>query len=263
MVGDNDAEGSDHPLVLRGNQNQMVDAVATVNQHTVVVLKTGSAVLMPWVNNVSSVLEAWYPGEEDGNAVAAMLFGDVNPSGKLPLTFPKRMEDLPANTTAQYPGVGCEEHYSEGLLVGYRHFDASKITPLFPFGFGLSYTTFASKNLKISPRELSTNENSCQCVSIDLDVVNTGKRSGSDVVEVYVSFPSTEAIPEPPQQLKAFAKVALEPKQTGHVKLTLNRRSFSYWDANKHDWAVLPGTYKIMVGSSSRDIDLQGKVIIH
>lgn len=263
MVGDNDAEGSDHSLMLGGNQNQLVAAVAAANRHTVVVLKTGSAVLMPWVNRVPAILEAWYPGQEDGNAVAAVLFGDVNPSGKLPLTFPKSMEDLPANTTAQYPGIGYTEHYSEGIFVGYRHFDALKIKALFPFGYGLSYTTFYRKNLKVTPLEFSTKEDPDQIVTIDLDIVNTGKRAGCDVVEVYVGFPSTKTVPQPPQQLKAFSKIALEPNQTRHVQLTLNRHSFSYWDAGKHDWAVLPGTYTIKVGASSLDIDLAGKVTIH
>lgn len=263
MVGDNAAEGSDHPLVLGGNQNQLVKAVATANRRTVVVVKTGSAVLMPWVDQVPAILEAWYPGEEDGNAVALVLFGDVNPAGKLPLTFPQKLEDLPASTPSQYPGIGYEEHYSEGVFVGYRHFDARKIKPLFPFGYGLSYTTFARKNFQVAPRQFSANDSRAIAVAVDLDVVNTGRRSGSDVVEVYIGFPSTAAVPQPPEQLKAFAKVALQPNQTQHVKLMLNRRAFSYWDTIKHAWTVLPGTYKIMVGSSSRDLDWRGKVTIH
>jgi beta-glucosidase len=262
MVGDDAAEGSDHPIVLAERQNRLVTAVAAANRHTVVVLKTGSAILMPWVDKVPAILEAWYPGEEDGNAVAAILFGDVNPSGKLPLTFPKSVSDVPANTSAQYPGISNKEHYSEGVFVGYRHFDAHDIQPLFPFGHGLSYTTFVRKNLKMTPLEFSAEELQNQVITIDLDVVNTGKRSGSDVVQVYIGFPSTAAIPQPPRQLKAFAKVALEPHQTRHVHLLLNWRSFSYWDTNKHAWSVLPGKYKIMIGSSSCGRDLQGEVNI-
>src|SRR5262249_4913515 len=155
---------------------QLVKAIAEANRHTVVVLKSGSAVLMPWVDQVPAILEAWYPGEEDGNAVAAVLFGDFNPSGKLPITFPKRLENVPATTAEQYPGAGLAEpyknaefdvnakappgpggvaHYSEGVFVGYRHYDAKGIAPLFPFGHGLSYTTFSFRDLKISPRKVT------------------------------------------------------------------------------------------------------------
>ena len=168
MVGDHETEGRDHPLMLGGNQDQLVEAVAAANPHTVVVLKTGAAVLMPWVDKVPAILEAWYPGEEDGNAVAAVLFGDVNPSGKLPLTFPKQAGGFPANTPEQYPGVDGVVHYSEGIFVGYRHFDAQKIEPLFPFGYGLSYTTFGYKNLKIAPESVSAKFKPDQTVAIDL-----------------------------------------------------------------------------------------------
>jgi len=250
-------------LTLGGEQDQLVEAVAAANPHTVVVLKTGSAVLMPWVDKVPAILEAWYPGEEDGNAVAAVLFGDVNPSGKLPITFPKRLADLPANTPEQYPGVNGVAHYSEGIFVGYRHFDAQDIQPLFPFGYGLSYTTFACKNLKIAPQNISAKYNSDQTVTIDLDVTNTGKRSGQEVVEVYLGFPSTSAMPQPPLQLKGFEKVALEPGKTRHVRLELNAHSFACWDTNTHGWSIVPGTYKIMVGSSSRDIRLQDNLTVN
>jgi beta-glucosidase len=259
MVGDTETEGHDHPLTLGGNQDQLVEAVAAANPHTVVVLKTGSAVLMPWVDKVPAILEAWYPGEEDGNAVAAILFGDVNPSGKLPLTFPGCLADLPANTPEQYPGVEGVAHYSEGNFVGYRYFDAQNIQPLFPFGHGLSYTTFAYTDLVINSQTFSTNHSSAQTATIDLDVANTGNRFGQEVVELYVGFPSTTAIPQPPMQLKGFEKVAVSPGQTSHVRLKLDIRSLAYWDINAGGWSIMPGTYHILAGSSSRDIRLKGE----
>jgi len=257
MVGDADTEGRDHSLTLSGNQDELIEAIAHANSHTVLVLKTGSAILMPWLDEVPAIFEAWYPGEEDGNAVAAVLFGDVNPSGKLPITFPKAVADLPATTPEQYPGVQGTAQYLEGIFVGYRHFDAKNIEPLFPFGYGLSYTTFAYKNLAISRQNVSTDLNSAPSAVVELDVTNTGKRSGKAVVELYLGMPSSEAIPQPPAQLKGFEKVALKPGQTRHVRLKLNAHSFAYWDTNTHGWRIMPGTYRIMVGSSSRDFALQ------
>jgi beta-glucosidase len=262
MVGDHETEGYDHQLTLLEDQDQLVEAVTAANPHTIVVLKTGSAVLMPWVDKVPVILEAWYPGEEDGNAVAAVLFGDVNPSGKLPLTFPRQLADLPANTPEQYPGVNGVAHYSEGIFVGYRHYDAQNIQPLFPFGYGLSYTTFAYKKLAISPETISL-DGSKQVVTVDLDVTNTGKRAGQEVVELYVGFPSTPTVLQPPRQLKGFAKVVLAPGQTRHVRLELNAHSLVYWDTNTHSWKIIAGTYRIMVGSSSRDIRLQGSLTVN
>jgi beta-glucosidase len=257
MVGDRESEGRDHALTLAGNQDELVEAVAAANPHMIVVLKTGSVVFMPWVDKVPAILEAWYPGEEDGNAVAAVLFGDVNPSGKLPLTFPKQLADLPANTTEQYPGVDGVGHYSEGIFVGYRHFDEQNITPLFPFGYGLSYTTFGYKNLSVAPGKISFKNNFKQTIAVDLDVTNTGKRAGEETVELYVGLPSTPEIPQPPKQLKRFSKVSLKPGQTHHVHLELDAHSLACWNTNTHDWDVLPGTYRVMVGASSADIRLQ------
>src|SRR5205807_1219584 len=162
-------------IVLDGNQDQLVQAVLAANPHTVVVLKSGSAVLMPWADQAGAILEAWYPGEEDGNAVAAVLFGDVNPSGKLPVTFPRKLEDVPAGKPEQYPGVERVSHYSEGIFVGYRHYDAKGIEPLFPFGHGLSYTSFRYQSLAIKPDKI----NPGQKVSVDADIINNGKLAGS------------------------------------------------------------------------------------
>jgi beta-glucosidase len=263
MVGDRDTEGRDHSLTLDGKQDELIAAVARANRHTIIVLKTGSAILMPWVDKVPAILEAWYLGEEDGNAVAAVLFGDVNPSGKLPLTFPRRLADLPVNSTEQYPGVKGEAHYSEGIFVGYRHFDAKKVKPLFAFGYGLSYTRFSYKHLTISSKNISMNADSDKTVSVDFDVTNTGKRLGKEVAELYIGFPSTAAMPQPPKQLKGFEKVTLEPGQTQHVRLMLDPRSFSCWNTKAHDWKIQPGTYQIKVGSSSRDFQLKDNLRIN
>ena len=251
MVGDDEAEGADHALTLSGFQNQLVQLVAEANPRTIVVLKSGSAILMPWVKNVPAILEAWYPGEEDGNAVAAVLFGDVNPSGKLPMTFPVNLTDLPANTPAQYPGVNGVANYSEGVFVGYRHFDARNIEPLFPFGHGLSYTSFSYGNLATT----TSGENTF----VDFDVTNDGDVAGTETVQLYVGMPS-DPVPQPPQQLKAFQRVALQPHQTAHVHLTLDLRAFSYWDIVRHAWVVAPGAHRFTVGSSSRDIRLEGRL---
>ncbi|MGC2421376.1 MAG: glycoside hydrolase family 3 C-terminal domain-containing protein [Candidatus Acidiferrales bacterium] len=258
----NDAEGRDHSLAFGQDSNDLVATVAAVNPHTIVLMRTGSPMLLPWVDAVPALLEAWYPGEEDGNAVAAVLFGDVNPSGKLPVTFPKSLADLPANTPEQYPGVNNTVHYTEGVFVGYRHFDADSIEPLFPFGFGLSYTTFAYKNLAISPGTITLTGDATPAVNVEFDVTNTGKVAGSEVAELYVGLPSTDDVPEPPRQLKGFDKVNLKPGETRHVRLALDARAFSYWDVKAHAWAVMPGTAKVMVGASSRDIRLDGAVTI-
>ncbi len=260
MVGDRETEGKDHPITLSGNQDELVEAVAAANPHTVVVLKSGSAVLMPWVDKVPAILEAWYPGEEDGNAVAAVLFGDVNPSGKLPMTFPKRMADLPANTQWQYPGVQGVVHYWEGVFVGYRHFDQEHIQPLFPFGYGLSYTTFGFGNLAISPEKVKNPAN--LMVTVDFDMTNTGKRAGEEVAQLYVGFPSSKRIPQPPEQLKRFAKIMMQPGETRHIHFELDERALACWSESHHKWIVLPGAYHIMVGPSSRHLPLQGDVKI-
>lgn len=235
MVGDNATEGKDRPsLALDGNQDALVEAVAAANPKTVVVLKSGGPVLMPWLNKAPAVLEAWYPGEEDGNAVAGVLFGEVNPSGKLPITFPRAPGDVPANTPAQYPGIDGTATYSEGVFVGYRHYDARKIAPLFPFGYGLSYTRFSVNAKVVGP-------------VVHVQVINTGKREGSEVVQVYVGSPSTPTLKEAPRELGAFAKVSLKPGERKMVTLTLNDRAFSHWDAQSHNWKITPGQHKISV----------------
>jgi beta-glucosidase len=223
------------------NSNQLISAVAAANPKTVVVLNTGGPTLMPWLSQVSSVLEMWYPGEEDGNAAAALLFGDVNPSGKLPITFPASLSQLPTNSASQWPGIGGTSVYSEGLLVGYRWYDAKGITPLFPFGFGLSYTSFRIDDLQVT-RVGDHYQLTCS-------VTNTGGRAGADVAQVYVSDPP--AAGEPPQQLKAFQKVFLRPGQSSTVTVDLSSSAFDYWSTSTSSWQVEPGNYTIRVGDSS------------
>src|SRR5439155_21384860 len=172
-IRESETAGADNSNSLSGTKDQLVQLIAAATPRTVVVLKSGTAILVPWASSVPAILEVWYPGEEDGNAVAAVLFGDVNPSGKLPLTFPVNLSDLPANTTGQYPGVNGNANYSEGVLVGYRHFDQSNIRPLFPFGFGLSYTEFSFQNLAISPNNFTFINNSGQTVNVNFSFTNT------------------------------------------------------------------------------------------
>ena len=183
MVGEKGEEGRDHSIELTPEENNLVEAVAKVQPKTIVVLKTGSAVIMPWIDDVPAVLKAWYPGEESGNAVADVLFGKVNPSGKLPLTFPKRVEDTLAGKPDQYPGDATTVHYSEALEVGYRGYQADHVEPLFPFGFGLSYTTFSFSDLKA----VSTGEGHAKVTF--LDVPTPGSREGAEVAQLYLDYP--------------------------------------------------------------------------
>ncbi len=258
VAGDDEYEGADRSsLELPGAQDQLIEAVAAANPHTVVVLNAGGPVLMPWIDRVQGLVQAWYPGEEDGNAVAALLFGDVNPSGKLPITFPRSAGDVPAVTRQQYPGVNGVAQYSEGIFVGYRAYDRRNIAPLFPFGYGLSYTTFRYSNLSVTPGGPSAPDR----VTVRLDVTNSGRRAGAEVVQLYLGIPST-AVPEPSRQLKGFHKVYLKPGQTQHVAFALSARDLSYWDTRANGWVVQRGRYQVMVGSSSRDIRLQSSFTV-
>jgi beta-glucosidase len=257
MVGDRNGEGADHGIVLSNVQDALVTAITAANPKTVVVLKTGSAVLMPWADQVPALVEAWYPGEEDGNAVADVLTGAVNPSGKLPITFPQSVTDTVANVPANFPGVDGTATYAEKVFVGYRYFDANQVKPLFPFGHGLSYTTFGFSKLAVTGEPSATGD-----VSVSFDVTNTGHRGGADVAQVYVGVPGSANLPEPPQQLKGFEKVTVQPGKSSHVTVTLNARAFAYWDDAAKGWAVTAGTFPIYVGDSSRNILLTGKATV-
>jgi beta-glucosidase len=250
MVGDDAAEGHDHAISLPPAQDRMIRAVSEANPHTVVVLKSGSAVLMPWIDAVPAVLEAWYPGEEDGNAVADVLFGKVNPSGKLPLTFPASLDQTLARNPAQYPGDGTTVHYAEGIEVGYRGYDEQHIHPLFPFGFGLSYTTFSYSGLTVHPGP------GHDTAIARFTLTNTGTRAGAEVAQLYVGFPAIAEGNEPPRQLKAFRKVMLAPGESRMIELPLDARAFSYWSTTAHDWKLASGRFTIFVGGSSEDTPL-------
>ncbi|HEX4225895.1 MAG TPA: glycoside hydrolase family 3 C-terminal domain-containing protein [Pseudonocardiaceae bacterium] len=248
-----ESEGSDlSGIDLSTQQNQLISAVAAVNPNTIVVLNTGSAVTMPWLDSVRGVLEAWYPGQQDGTAIASVLFGDTNPSGKLPVTFPKSLADVPASTPAQWPGVNGQVDYSEGMDVGYRWYDAKDIAPLFAFGSGLSYTTFGFSHLTVGPGNLGPNGQE----TVTASVTNTGHRAGADVVQLYLSEPTSTG--EPPKQLKGFQKVQLNPGQTKQVRFTLSGQDVSYWDTNAQNWTEAAGHYQVMLGDSSDNLPLAG-----
>jgi beta-glucosidase len=207
-----------------------------------------------WLAKVPSVLYAWYPGMEGGNALARALFGDVNPSGKLPCTFPKRLADSPAHALHAYPGTNGTEIYKEGLLVGYRWFDTKKIEPLFPFGYGLSYTTFKYSNLNLVPGPEALGAP----VTVEFELANTGSRAGAEVAQVYVQEASP-SLPRPLKELKGFKKVLLQPGEKQKVSLVLDRNAFAHYDPDQKAWVADKGDYKILVGGSSRDLLLDGK----
>jgi beta-glucosidase len=250
LTGEWESEGFDRvDMKLPGAQDELIERVAKANRNTIVVLNVGSPVEMPWIDKVSAVLQLWYNSQEQGNALADVLFGDVNPSGKLPTTFPVRLQDNPAYIN--YPGENGKVHYGEGIFVGYRYYDKKEIAPLFPFGYGLSYTTFEYSNLRLSTKSLTPNE----LLKVRVDVTNTGKVLGKEVVQLYVrDIQSTVARPE--KELKAFIKVELSPKQTKTVTFTLDREALWYFDVTRNTWATEPGDFEILVGASSRDIRL-------
>jgi beta-glucosidase len=230
---------------LPGPQTELIRAVAKANPHTVVVLNAGSPVSMPWLDDVPALLEAYYPGQEGGNAVANVLFGDVNPSGKLTVTFPKRLEDSPA--FINFPGTK-EVFYGEGIFVGYRYYDKKDVEPLFPFGFGLSYTTFDYTGMQVS-KSVEAGET----VKVSVTVKNTGQRPGKEVVQVYVSDKESGLV-RPPKELKGFKKVALAPGESRVVEFELDGRALSYYDPYRQQWVAEPGEFEVLVGASSRDI---------
>lgn len=246
-------EGVDQPtLTLPDEQDQLIEAVAAANPRTVVVLNSGYPVLMPWVNDVRAILDMWYPGQEGGHATANVLVGAAVPGGKLPMTFPAHESDAPTATSPlRYPGVNNQEYYSEGIFVGYRWYDQNNITPLFPFGFGLSYTTFGYDHLNTKP-----NGNTPR---VQFTVTNTGTRTGTEVAQVYVGRLPTSA-PTPVKQLAGVARVTLRPGQSKRVTVDLDPRSLAYWDTTSQRWITPGGNVSVLVGSSSRDIRLSGEI---
>jgi beta-glucosidase len=251
-----ETEGSDLTNIdLSASENNLIEAVAAANPNPIVVLNTGSAVTMPWINSVKGVFEAWYPGQQDGAAIAALLFGDVNPGGKLPVTFPTSLSQTPTANPQQFPGQNGQSDYSEGLLVGYRYYTTDGVAPLFPFGYGLSYTTFSLSNLQLSANTLTD-----KGLTASATITNTGKVKGSDVVQLYVGDPASTG--EPAEQLKHFEKVTLDPGQSQTVKFVISQQDASYWDTAAQSWVAAPGTYQIMVGDSSVNLPLHASVQI-
>jgi beta-glucosidase len=240
---------------LPGEQNALVEHVAAANPRTVVVLNTGSPVAMPWLDKVAAVVQAWYPGQECGNAIADVLFGDVTPSGKLPLTFPARLEDNPAYIN--YPGENGKVFYGEGLFVGYRYYEKKKIGPLFPFGFGLSYTTFSYGPLSLSAKEIGPGDT----LLVSVEIINTGPRAGKEVVQLYVRDVQS-SLQRPEKELKGFAKVQLEPGERKTATLSLTRDALAYYDDASHEWVAEAGSFEVLVGSSSQDIRAKGTFVL-
>lgn len=245
-----ESEGFDRAGIgLPDGHNQLVAAVAAAAPRTTVVLMNGSPVTLPWVDQVDAIVEAYLGGQAGGGAIADVLTGRVNPSGRLAETFPARIEDTP--THLNFPGRDGFALYGEGTFVGYRHYDAKRIEPLFPFGFGLGYTTFRLSNLKTSASEFSADAG----VNLEVTVENTGRRAGAEVVQVYVRE-NAPAVPRPERELKAFAKVSLEPGEKRTVSLPLGRRAFEQYDPATEAWLVRSGAYTVFAGSSSRDLPL-------
>ena len=251
-----EGESGDRTFRLPPGQDELINQIAAVNKKAIVVMTSGGGVDMSaWIDNVPALLQAWYPGQEGGAAVAQLLFGEFNPSGRLPISVERRWEDN-ATHDSYYPKEGSKKvEYNEGVFVGYRHFDKSTIKPLFPFGYGLSYTSFAYKNLTISP------PSSDQQVTVAFDVTNTGTRAGADVAQVYVGDRHAP-VPRPVKELKGFKRVSLNPGETKNVTVKLDRRAFSYYDVKNHSWAVAPGDFDLFVARSAADIELTGKVTL-
>ncbi len=259
---DTESEAADRAgLNLPSAQDELISAVAAANPHTVVVVDAGAPVAMPWLGQVGAVLDAWYPGESNGTALASVLFGETDPSGHLPVTFPQSLAQVPASSPSQFPGVNGQVDYSEGIDVGYRYYDANHETPLFPFGYGLSYTKFKFRHLSVS-RQFVANATSnpgatsCGCngqstpeVIVSATVTNTGKVAGSDVAQLYLGDPAVAG--EPPRQLKAFQKVSLRPRQSKTVRFILRGHDLSYWDDAANGWVVPDGHFQVYVGDSS------------
>jgi beta-glucosidase len=257
---DTEGEGSNKAnLTLDGGADALIAAVAAANRRTVVVLMTGSPVTMPWVDRVPAVLEAWYPGERGGHAIAALLFGDASPGGRLPITFPRSENQLPtAGSTAKWPGDQNNIGYTEGLLMGYRWYDARRITPLFPFGYGLTYGgRFKYSKLTISPARFSQPPSPSEGPSVlrvSFTLTNLGTGAATEVPQVYLGFPS--AAGEPPHRLVGWGNVALRPGQSRRVSVPVDARSLALWSTTRNGWAIPIGSYSVCVGASSGDLRL-------
>lgn len=257
-----DCEDSDRAgLELPYNQDKVISALAKVNKNLIVVNISGNAVAMPWVNEVPAIVQGWYLGSEMGNALASILLGDVNPSGKLPMTFGVKLTDYAAHYLGEYPGNKDQLEasknrtdtinvtYHEGIFVGYRWFDKEKIKPLFPFGHGLSYTTFEYGKVVPDKGEMTANDK----ISFNVNVKNTGNRDGAEIVQLYISD-AKSSLPRPAKELKAFEKVYLKAGEEKPVTLTVDKSALSYFDVEKHQWIAEPGDFEAIIGASATDV---------
>lgn len=244
-----DSEGNDRlSLELPYNQNQLIESLVKVSPNVVVVNISGNAVAMPWVNRVPAIIQAWYLGSEAGNALASVLLGEINPSGKLPFTFPVCLEDNPAHALGEYPGDESVK-YNEGLFVGYRWTDKEKIKPLFPFGYGLSYTTFKYGKAILDKKEMHEDET----IQITIPVTNTGTRAGAEIVQLYIGDKES-SLPRPLKELKGFSKVSLEPGETKVVSFSISKDVLSFFDDTRHEWIAEPGKFEVFIAASATDI---------
>ena len=249
VVGSSDnyeSEGEDRPTMkLTGKQDELIESILNVNRNTIVIINTGSPVEMPWVNKCPAILQVWLPGQEGGSAMANVVFGNVNPSGKLPVTFPNKLEDNPSYR--YYPG-DKKVFYDEGIYVGYRYYDTKNVDPLFPFGHGLSYTKF-DYGLITGPSNIVSGEK----IDLSITVKNSGQRKGKDVIQCYVRDLES-SIDRPNKELKAFQKVTLEPNESKLIKFSLDETALSFFAPDYNSWIVEQGKFEILIGSSSRDI---------
>jgi beta-glucosidase len=244
-----DSESVDKPGInLPFGQDDLIKAIAKANPNTIVVLNSGAASDMQvWGTQAKAIIQSWYAGMEGGTALAKILFGETNPSGKLPMTFPKKLQDVPAHNPSigEYPGKNLVVNYNEGIMVGYRYFDTKKVEPLYAFGHGLSYTTFTFENLKA--------EKQGNIVSVSLTVKNTGKVAGAEVVQIYVKDDQS-SLERPEKELKAFEKIFLQAGESKNITLKLEEGAFQFYHDEKKQWILEPGAFTILAGSSSRDI---------
>ena len=253
--GHQDCEDTDRKgLELPYKQDKVIGALAKVNKNLIVVNISGNAVAMPWISEVPAVIQAWYLGTEAGNAIASVLVGDVNPSGKLPFTFPEKLEDVGAHQLGDYPGRQREdgifdEKYNESIFVGYRWTDKQKIRPLFPFGHGLSYTTFAYGKATVNKKVMKIDEQ----IAITVLITNTGKRIGSEIVQLYISDLKS-SLPRPVKELKGFSKIQLAPGETQEVTFLIDKQALSFFNDSRHEWVAEPGKFEAQIAASATDI---------
>lgn len=256
---ESESEGSDRTFRLPPGQDELIQRIAAVNKNTLVVITSGGSVDMnAWLDRIPALLEAWYPGQEGGTALAQIIFGDVSPSGRLPVSFERNWNDNPTHDSYYPEAGGTRVIYKEGVFVGYRGYEHDGIKPLFPFGYGLSYTTFRYRNLSVRPSSVGGSD---QRYAVSFDVTNTGKREGADVAEVYVGE-SHPKVPRPLKELKGFARVNLHPGETQHLTVSLDSRAFSYYDVSSHQWRADPDEFTISVGDSVEQIELRGAVTV-